>query len=76
MRRSALPSVVPDGRSCRTDLCAARHGRPARQAWRGTPSLTRRVNFREGWRGCLVQVRFASYLMDDGYLMTAMRYVE
>jgi putative transposase len=25
----------------------------------------RRINFREGWRGCLFQGRFASYPMDD-----------
>jgi putative transposase len=37
---------------------------------------TRRVNFREGWRGHLFQERFASYPMDDAHLMTAVRYVE
>ena len=37
---------------------------------------TRRVNFREGWRGYLFQGRFASYPMDDAHLMTAVRYVE
>lgn len=37
---------------------------------------TRRVNFREGWRGYLFQGRFASYPMDDEHLMTAVRYVE
>ena len=34
------------------------------------------VNFREGWRGHLWQGRFASFPMDDLYLMTAARYVE
>lgn len=37
---------------------------------------TRRVNFREGWRGHLFQGRFASYPMDDAHLMVAARYVE
>ncbi len=37
---------------------------------------SRRINFREGWRGYLFQGRFASYPMDDAHMMTAVRYVE
>ncbi len=37
---------------------------------------TRRINFREGWRGCLRQGRFASFVMDKDHLLTAARYVE
>ena len=37
---------------------------------------TRRINFREGWRGHLWQGRFASFVMDQGYLLAATRYVE
>lgn len=37
---------------------------------------TRRVNFREGWRGHLWQGRFGSYPMDEAYLFAATRYVE
>ena len=37
---------------------------------------TRAINFREGWRGYLFQGRFASYPMDDGHLIAAVRYVE
>jgi putative transposase len=37
---------------------------------------TRRVNFRKGWRGHLWQGRFASFVMDEGYLLAAARYVE
>jgi putative transposase len=37
---------------------------------------TRHVNFRENWRGHLWQGRFASYLMDEKYLLAATRYVE
>ncbi len=37
---------------------------------------TRRVNFREGWRGHLWQGRFCSFPMDETYLLTAVRYVE
>ncbi len=37
---------------------------------------TRRVNFREGWRGHLWQGRFASFPLDEGYLLAAGRYIE
>ena len=37
---------------------------------------TRSVNFREGWRGHLWQGRFASFVLDERYLLTAARYVE
>jgi len=37
---------------------------------------TRRINFREGWRGYLWQGRFASYVMDEGHLLAAVRYIE
>ena len=37
---------------------------------------TRQVNFREGWRGYLWQGRFASYPLDEPYLIAALRYVE
>ena len=37
---------------------------------------TRRINFREGWRGHLWQGRFASFVMDEPYLLAAARYVE
>ena len=37
---------------------------------------TRRVNFREKWRGYLWQGRFASFVMDEPYLLAAARYVE
>jgi putative transposase len=37
---------------------------------------TREVNFREGWRGYLWQGRFASFPMDEPYLLACARYVE
>jgi putative transposase len=37
---------------------------------------TRRVNFRERWRGHLWQGRFASFVLDEPYLLAAARYVE
>ncbi len=37
---------------------------------------TRMINFREGWRGYLWQGRFASYVMDEAYLLACARYVE
>lgn len=35
---------------------------------------TRMINFREGWRGHLSQGRFASYVMDERYLLACARY--
>jgi len=37
---------------------------------------TRRINFREGWRGHLWQERFHSFLMDENYLLSTVWYVE
>ena len=37
---------------------------------------TRRINSRRGWRGHLWQERFASFPMDEAYLLAAARYVE
>ncbi|MCP4643032.1 MAG: transposase [bacterium] len=37
---------------------------------------TLHINQREGWRGYLWQGRFGSFVMDEDYLLTAMRYVE
>src|SRR6056297_219576 len=37
---------------------------------------TRRINFREGWRGHLWQGRFASFVMDDNYLLSCTKYIE
>ncbi len=37
---------------------------------------TRRINRRENWKGHLWQERFHSFVMDEEYLLTAVRYVE
>lgn len=37
---------------------------------------TRYINFKKGWKGHLWQSRFASFPMDDAYLMNCARYVE
>ena len=37
---------------------------------------TRRINFREGWRGHLWQGRFSSFILDERYLLACTRYVE
>lgn len=34
------------------------------------------VNGREGWTGHLWQGRFASFVMDEAYLLAAVRYIE
>jgi Transposase and inactivated derivatives len=36
----------------------------------------RMINFREGWRGYLWQGRFHSFVMDERYLLAAVRYIE
>ena len=37
---------------------------------------SRRINFREGWRGHLWQGRFSSFILDDSYLLACTKYVE
>ena len=37
---------------------------------------SRMINFREGWKGHLWQGRFASYVMDEKYLLACARYIE
>jgi putative transposase len=37
---------------------------------------SRYVNFREDWRGHLWQGRFASFVLEEGHLLAAVRYVE
>ena len=37
---------------------------------------SRLINFREGWKGHLWQGRFASFPMDENYLLSVARYVE
>jgi putative transposase len=37
---------------------------------------TRSINFRQNWRGHLWQDRFASFPMNESYLLAAARYVE
>jgi putative transposase len=37
---------------------------------------SRHINFQKGWRGHLWQGRFASYPMDERYLLAVARYVE
>jgi putative transposase len=37
---------------------------------------TRRINFREDWRGHLWQGRFSSFIMGDSHLLACVRYVE
>ena len=37
---------------------------------------TRRINFQKGWKGHLWQGRFASYVLDEAYLLACARYIE
>jgi len=67
--RVVAPGLPPDCRSAQRRRIAAGH----REAHR---RYTRRVNFREGWRGHLWQGRFASFPLDERYLLAAARYIE
>ncbi len=42
----------------------------------GHRRYTRYINFQKGWKGHLWQGRFASFPMDESYLIAAARYVE
>ena len=59
-----LIAVPPAENSLRTAIGEA-HRRYARM-----------INFREGWRGYLWQGRFFSFVMDERYLLAAVRYIE
>jgi putative transposase len=37
---------------------------------------TRRINFREGWRGHLWQGRFSSFILDENHLLVCTKYIE
>jgi putative transposase len=37
---------------------------------------TRRINYREGWKGHLWQARFGSSVLDENHLLASVRYVE
>lgn len=57
--------VTPDSSSHLSRAIAETHRR-----------YTRMINFRENWRGYLWQGRFASFPMDETYLLKAAAYVE
>ena len=57
--------VVPERKDSLARLCRSTHREYAR-----------RINQREGWRGHLWQERFHSFVMDEEYLLAAVRYVE
>ena len=52
-----------------------RDGNLARAIGETHRNYTRFINFREKWRGYLWQGRFSSYVLDEGYLLTATRYI-
>ena len=64
--------VLPDAesRSPHRGSCEGRESAASHRRY------TRRINFREKWRGYLWQGRFASFVMDEPYLVAAARYVE
>ena len=57
--------MVPSNQECLKAAVGEAHRR-----------YTRMINFREGWRGYLWQGRFASYVLDNEYLIAAVRYIE
>ena len=68
--------VLPDAQSRSSDCGAAVGGGAGRAIGEAHRRYTRRINFREKWRGYLWQGRFASFVMDEPYLLAAARYVE
>ena len=67
--------LVPDAQPCPPDRPQSEEGL-ARAIGEAHRRYTRRINFRERWRGHLWQERFASFPMDETYLLAAARYVE
>jgi len=57
--------AVPEGESGLAKAIGETHKR-----------YTRKVNFREGWRGYLWEGRFKSFVLDEKYVYAAVRYVE
>jgi putative transposase len=57
--------IVPEHEGGLADLFKEAHRR-----------YTRRINFRENWRGHLWQERFHSFVMDEKHLNATVRYVE
>ena len=68
--------VLSDAQPRPSDCHSAVGRRPARAVGETHRRYTRRVNFREKWRGYLWQGRFASFVMDEPHLLAAARYVE
>ena len=68
--------ILPHAQSRSFDCRSAVGGWPARAIGEAHRRYTRRINFREKWRGYLWQGRFASFVMDEPYLLAAARYVE
>ena len=59
--------LLPDAQPRSPDRRAHDRGRLAAGHRRGPRRYTRRINFREKWRGYLWQGRFASFVMDEPY---------
>ena len=69
--------VLPDAQSRPPDRRPLVGGRASPRDWGSAPGrYTRFINFRKKWRGHLWQGRFASYPMDEEYLLAAVRYIE
>jgi putative transposase len=76
----ALPcrylGLVPDAEPCYLIAVPETEEGLARAIGEAHRRYTRRINFREGWRGHLWQERFASFVMDESHLVAAARYIE
>jgi putative transposase len=66
-------STSPDGAADGGISAEQRLGRAIGETHR---RYTRHINVREQWRGHLWQGRFASFVLDEAHLLTAIRYVE
>ena len=68
--------LLPDAKSRSPDRGAETEDGLRRAIGEAHRRYTRRINFREQWRGYLWQGRFASFVMDEPHLLAAARYVE
>ena len=68
--------LLPHAQSHPPDRGAANRREFAAGDRRAHRRYTRKINFRQKWRGYLWQGRFASFVMDEPYLLAAARYVE
>ena len=74
--RGAGLGVLPDAEPCDLILVPSTPEGLSAAVGQVHQRYTRRINFREKWRGYLWQGRFGSFVLDDTHLLRATAYVE